>query len=463
MGQAHLEFGQPVEDAAEDEVGGGDGGVEGITEEIAEVERLQALGAHDAKRMQEHGQAEGGRALEDRKELRIGQLAAAHVGAHVDATDAREPGRAIELFEGAQGILHGQHGAAHEPVRVRHVRGVVEGGGETRPRRAVRPVHHRHGEGEGLDAHALAIHRADAKVQVHEARLERRRARRAEHDDGALGIAAVDPGAEGRARFLDEPDEGLWEEVRVDVDTRRSGHGSAFYSQCPGDGSLKADRDAGSARGCPSHPAPEPQTAKEERVKLPGERFDYSPMARAMLEAGWEFMAHGVIQGAMHLLPDQRAAIRQSIEMLTKFTGRKPKGWLGPGLTETWETLDHLAAEGIEYVSDWVNDDQPYEIRTAAGRLVSVPYSIELNDIPMMVIQHHTSSEWLQRVKDQFDRLYAEGAKNPRVMALAVHPYISGVPHRIKYFEAAYDYMRKKKGVWFTTGEDIYEWYRSSR
>src|SRR5438093_11298352 len=100
----------------------------------------------------------------------------------------------------------------------------------------------------------------------------------------------------------------------------------------------------------------------------------YEPVARAMLEAGWEFMAHGVIQGAMHLLPDQRAAIRHSIEMLTKFTGRKPKGWLGPGLTETWETLDHLAAEGIESVPDWVNDDLPYEIRTAAGRLVSVPY-----------------------------------------------------------------------------------------
>jgi peptidoglycan/xylan/chitin deacetylase (PgdA/CDA1 family) len=181
-----------------------------------------------------------------------------------------------------------------------------------------------------------------------------------------------------------------------------------------------------------------------------------------MLDSGWEFMGHGFVQGAMHLLPDQRAAIRQSVDLLEKFTGKKPKGWLGPGLTETWETLDHLAAEGIEYVSDWVNDDQPYEIRTEFGRLVSVPYTLELNDIPMMVIQHHTSGEWLRRAKDQFDRLYAEGAKNPRVMALAVHPYISGVPHRIKYFEAMYDYMRKKPGVWMTTGEEIYEWYRQS-
>jgi peptidoglycan/xylan/chitin deacetylase (PgdA/CDA1 family) len=189
----------------------------------------------------------------------------------------------------------------------------------------------------------------------------------------------------------------------------------------------------------------------------------YEPVARAMLDAGWEFMGHGVKQGAMHLIPDQRDAIRTSVRMLTEFTGKKPKGWLGPGLTETWETLDILAEEGVEYVSDWVNDDQPYEIKTIGGPLVSVPYTLELNDIPMMLIQHHESVAWLQRVKDQFDRLYLEGTRNPRVMAIAVHPYIHGVPHRIKYFEAVYDYIRKRKGVWMTTGEEIYEWFKRGR
>jgi allantoinase len=189
----------------------------------------------------------------------------------------------------------------------------------------------------------------------------------------------------------------------------------------------------------------------------------YPRVAQAMLEAGWEFMGHAVKQGAMHLQPDQRAVVRDTVAIIEKFAGKKPKGWLGPGLTETWETLDLLAEAGIEYVSDWVNDDQPYEIRTSKGPLVSVPYTLELNDIPMMVIQHHESSAWLGRCRDQFDRLYAEGAKGGRVMAIAVHPYIHGVPHRIKYFEAVYDYMRKKKGVWFTTGEEIYDWYKSQR
>jgi len=189
----------------------------------------------------------------------------------------------------------------------------------------------------------------------------------------------------------------------------------------------------------------------------------YPRVAQAMLDAGWEFMGHGVKQGAMHIQPDQRAVVRDSVAIIEKFTGKKPKGWLGPGLSETWETLDLLAEAGIEYVSDWVNDDQPYEIRTSHGPLVSVPYTLELNDIPMMVIQHHESSAWLRRCRDQFDRLYAEGAKGGRVMAIAVHPYIHGVPHRIKYFEAVYDYMRRKKGVWFATGEEIYEWWKAGQ
>ena len=187
----------------------------------------------------------------------------------------------------------------------------------------------------------------------------------------------------------------------------------------------------------------------------------YPAVAQAIRDAGWEFMGHSVKQGALHLVADQRQVIRESIALIREFTGKKPRGWLGPGLTETWETLDLLAEEGIEYVSDWVNDDQPYEIATTSSRLVSVPYSLELNDIVVMVIQHHPASEWLQRAKDQFDRLYAEGATNSRVMALAVHPYISGVPHRIAYVEAVYDYIRQHEGVWMTTGAEICDQYWS--
>ena len=191
--------------------------------------------------------------------------------------------------------------------------------------------------------------------------------------------------------------------------------------------------------------------------------LSYPRIAGAARDAGWEFMGHGYQQRALHLEQDQRAVIRKSIDTIREFTGKPPRGWLGPGLVETWDTLDILAQEGIEYVSDWVNDEQPYEIETATKPLIMVPYTVELNDIPMMMIQHHAAPELFNRARDQFDRLYEEGRHSARIMAIAVHPYISGVPHRIKYFEAIYDYMRQKPDVLFCKGEDILDWYRGQK
>jgi allantoinase len=190
--------------------------------------------------------------------------------------------------------------------------------------------------------------------------------------------------------------------------------------------------------------------------------LSYPRVAEAARDANWEFMGHSFVQKPLHAVPDQREVIRKSVETIRKFTGRPPRGWLGPGLTETWETLDVLAEEGIEYVSDWVNDDQPYEIKTTSRPLVMVPYTLEINDIPMMLIQHHESHVLFDRARDQFDRLYEEGGRTARVMAIAVHPYISGVPHRIKYFEQIYAYMKKRRGVWFCKGEEILDWYRAA-
>lgn len=155
--------------------------------------------------------------------------------------------------------------------------------------------------------------------------------------------------------------------------------------------------------------------------------------------------------------------IAKTVATIRDFTGTPPLGWLGPGLTETWETVDLLAEAGIEYIADWVMDDQPYEIRTTAGPIVSLPYSVELNDIPMMMIQHHKASEFVDRVRDQFDRLYEEGAETARVMAIAVHPFISGTPHRIKYFETAFAHLADKPGVLFWTGAQILDWYRRQK
>jgi len=186
----------------------------------------------------------------------------------------------------------------------------------------------------------------------------------------------------------------------------------------------------------------------------------YPRLAEAGLKAGWEFMGHGYIQRPMHHLEDQRQQIFEAVEAIRAFTGKKPRGWESPGLTETYDTIDWLKEAGVEYVADWVLDDQPCTIQTAHGPMVSVPYTVEMNDIAMMVLQNHPSEEWLRRGIDQFDRLYAEGEKSARVMAISVHPYITGVPHRIGYLEKLYEYILQRPGVLMWTGEQILDWYR---
>ena len=190
---------------------------------------------------------------------------------------------------------------------------------------------------------------------------------------------------------------------------------------------------------------------------------DYPRVATAALEAGWEFMGHGYIQGPMHQLEDQRAAVRQTITAIQSFTGKAPRGWESPGLTETFETVDILSEEGIEYVADWVLDDQPCEITTTAGSIISIPYTVEMNDICMMAVAQHASQEWLDRGIRQFDRLYQESAKSARVMAISMHPFLAGVPHRIGYVEDVFKHILNKPDVLFWTGEQILDWYRQVR
>ena len=186
----------------------------------------------------------------------------------------------------------------------------------------------------------------------------------------------------------------------------------------------------------------------------------YPRIAKAGLDAGWEFMGHGYIQRPMHHVEDQREAIRQTIEAIKAFTGKAPRGWESPGLTETYDTIDFLAEAGIEYVADWVLDDQPCLIQTASGPIVSVPYTVEMNDIAMMALQNHPSEEWLRRGIDHFDRLYLESEQHTRVMAISIHPYITGAPHRIAYLERLYEYILQRPGVMMWTGEQILDWYR---
>jgi allantoinase len=188
----------------------------------------------------------------------------------------------------------------------------------------------------------------------------------------------------------------------------------------------------------------------------------YPPIVRAALERNWEFIGHGFTQRNMQKVKNERADIRKVREVIAKATGTKPRGWLGPGLTETWETPDLLAEEGYDYVADWVLDDQPVWLKTRGKPILNVPYTQECNDVAMMLIQHHTAAEYRDRALDQFEQIYADAARSARIMALVVHPYIMGAPHRLKYLRRVFEVIRGKSDVKFWTGAQIVDWYRTA-
>ena len=190
----------------------------------------------------------------------------------------------------------------------------------------------------------------------------------------------------------------------------------------------------------------------------------YPRVAGAARDAGWEFMAHGFHQVPTHRIEDQPGMIARTMETIHRFTGSAPRGWLGPGLTETLDTPDHLRAAGIDYVGDFVVDDRPCRVATEHGPLVALPYSVELNDIPLLAIQHHRADEFVERALAKLDRLAREGGSDgplggAKVMGFAIHPYITGVPHRIGLLERLLDALLARDDVAFMQGSEILNWY----
>lgn len=179
----------------------------------------------------------------------------------------------------------------------------------------------------------------------------------------------------------------------------------------------------------------------------------------------WEFMGHNESNTRrLNTVPPEEEArvISNTLTRIERATGKRPVGWLGSGLQESWNTLDYLVDEGCRYVADWVNDDQPYLMSINGKKLVSIPYTQELNDLPAILRQNRTPEEFAAMIRRQFDVLYREGSTSGRVMAIALHPYISGVPHRIDALSSALDYVCAHRGVWLATGEEIVDHYLAS-
>jgi len=183
------------------------------------------------------------------------------------------------------------------------------------------------------------------------------------------------------------------------------------------------------------------------------------------VKLGWDFLAHNRTNSVwLSAIPpdEERDFIRYCTERVMRATGKRPQGWLSSAMDETWNTLDHLAAENFLYVADWVNDDQPYRMQAGGREIIYLPYSYEVNDNAQIVSRFASIDDFELMIKRTFDVLYREGEDSARVMAICLHPFISGVPHRIAGLDAAFRYICGHNDVWWATGEEIVRAYLAS-
>ena len=184
----------------------------------------------------------------------------------------------------------------------------------------------------------------------------------------------------------------------------------------------------------------------------------------AVRERGWELVAHNYEQGDLltnyHF--DRNAEhdlIRKALDVYAEVVGKPARGWLSSSLRSTTQTADILAEEGLSFICDYMNDEQPYLISTPSGPIVSTPYSVEINDFTFFHRRGLSTQAALELLKEQFDELYREGEQSGRLMNIGLHPHVAGHPYRIRALREFLEYAKGVEGVWWTTREQIADWY----
>jgi len=184
----------------------------------------------------------------------------------------------------------------------------------------------------------------------------------------------------------------------------------------------------------------------------------YPKAVEEMKRRQWEFMGHGITNTrtlAGLALEEERQVIQMTLRTIEHATGRRPRGWLGPGLAETFNTLDLLAEEGVVFVGDWNSDDQPFRMKVKQGKMFAMPYGMDINDMSLLNRHAYTGEQYLRALTDQFDTLYADSRKTARVMGIPLHPFLVGQPWRAPYLKRAIAHFRQHDSVWFATGSEI--------
>lgn len=189
-------------------------------------------------------------------------------------------------------------------------------------------------------------------------------------------------------------------------------------------------------------------------------------LLRTIADRGDEIIAHGIHMDALHYggqdEAEERELVSQCLNTLREASGQAVTGWLSPARNESERTPELLAEHGVEYFCDWVNDDLPYTFHTASGDLWAMPLSTELEDRYVLMNNLHSEQSWLEQVSDAADYLLneAERSGSGRILALNLHPWLLGQPHRIRKLEEALAYVTRRDGVWSAPPREILAAYR---
>lgn len=192
---------------------------------------------------------------------------------------------------------------------------------------------------------------------------------------------------------------------------------------------------------------------------------EYPQVIEAGNERGWEWLGLGDHNQGLIIdmsAEQQHVFVRKVLDDIEAATSQRPKGWISWCMTESPETPDILSSEGIEYISNYAHDELPVPMRVESGTLLTLPYSVEVNDVPTIMGKGESGSGFGAIIRDQFDMLYAECEHLPKIMSISLHPPVSGHPFRMKHIEAALAYIAGHPDVWFATGGEINTWFRAS-
>ena len=173
----------------------------------------------------------------------------------------------------------------------------------------------------------------------------------------------------------------------------------------------------------------------------------------------WELVGHGWFQESLRVAKDEEHVIKKSLDLLRKLSGQPVRSWFGPAGGETEKTPELLKENGIEFLHDWLIDELPCWMRTKLGPIVAMPYTFELNDVPIWTVQNNSCDEMKKRVDATLNIFDEEKLYNTKIITLALHPHIVGVPQNFYYLKKIIEDLRKRDDVIFMTSSQIGDWF----